>query len=152
MTAAPLPTLPCACANLRRAARAVTQLYDDALRDTGLRATQFTLLQVLSLRGEIRQSELGEMLAIDSTTLTRTLAPLRARHWIRARPGDDRRERHWTITPAGARRFAEARPAWDAVQRRLRGRVGAERLAALFQDLAEIAGVAPELKQRDPDG
>ena len=146
-----LPTLPCACANLRRAARAVTQLYDDALRDTGLRATQFTLLQALSLRGELRQSELGAMLAIDSTTLTRTLAPLRAETWIRARRGEDRRERYWTITPAGERRLAEARPAWEAVQRRLRGRVGAERLAALFRDLAEIAGAAPELIERGDD-
>ena len=47
----PLPVLDCACASLRRAARAVTQLYEAALQDTGLRATQFTLLQALE-RGE----------------------------------------------------------------------------------------------------
>jgi hypothetical protein len=41
--------LPCACANLRRVVRMVTQLYDDALRPTGLRAIQFTLLQALNL-------------------------------------------------------------------------------------------------------
>jgi DNA-binding MarR family transcriptional regulator len=144
-----LPTLPCACANLRRAARAVTQLYDEALRETGLRATQFTLLQVLSLRSETQQSELGAMLATDSTTLTRTLAPLRERRWIRSRPGDDRRERYWSITDAGQRCLADARPAWETAQRRLKGRIGAERLSALFRDLTEIAGVVPELMRDD---
>jgi hypothetical protein len=67
--------LPCACANLRRAARLVTQLYDDALRPSGLRATQFTLLQALTLAPGISQKELAGLLGIDSFTLTRTLSP-----------------------------------------------------------------------------
>ena len=48
-----LPSLGCACANLRRAGRAVTQLYDEALRPEGLRTTQFTLLQVLARAGSV---------------------------------------------------------------------------------------------------
>ena len=147
MTDDRLPALPCACANLRRAARAVTQLYDDALRDTGLRATQFTLLQVLALKGELTQSELGALLASDSTTLTRTLRPLKDRRWIRSRTGEDRRERYWTITEAGERRLAESRPAWEATQRRLRTRLGGDRMSALFDDLAEIASVAPDISR-----
>ena len=68
-----IPMLPCMCATFRRSARAVTQHYDEALRPLGLRATQFTILQALSLTGEVSQGELGEILAMDSTTLTRTL-------------------------------------------------------------------------------
>ena len=68
-----LPSLPCMCATLRRASRALTQLYDEALRPLGLRATQFTVLQALSLTGEVSQRDLGQLLAMDSTTLTRTL-------------------------------------------------------------------------------
>src|SRR5580704_3296791 len=84
--------LPCACANLRRADRAVTQFYDAALRPSGLRATQFTLLQALTLSGEISQKQLGELLEIDSTTLTRTLVLLRSKGWLRSAAGTDRRE------------------------------------------------------------
>ncbi len=73
----PIIQLPCACANLRRADRAVSQFYDAALRPSGLRITQFTLLQALTLASGISQKQLGELLQIDSTTLTRTLAPLR---------------------------------------------------------------------------
>ena len=138
----PPASLGCACANLRRAARVITQLYDDALRDAGLRSTQFTLLQVLSLKGELTQGQMGELLAIDSTTLTRTLGGLKARGWIRSRPGDDRRERHWSLAPAGRRKVMQARPAWQAVQDRVRTRVGRRRLDVIFDDLAAIVAAA----------
>ena len=67
MAAESLPSLPCACASLRRAARAVTRSYEGALRPTGLKATQFTLLQTLELTGPSPQVALGDMLALDST-------------------------------------------------------------------------------------
>ena len=51
------PILPCACANIRRAARAVTHLYDQELSGTGLDATQFTIVMALSRTGEISQVE-----------------------------------------------------------------------------------------------
>ena len=82
-----LPSLPCACASLRRAARAVTQLYDDEMRTSGLKATQFTILQVLSTRGESRQSAIGETLALDATTLTRTMKLLSREGWVESRTG-----------------------------------------------------------------
>lgn len=139
-----MPVLPCACASLRRAARAVTQMYEDALRPGGLRATQFTLLQVLERRGEMIQAELGGFLAIDSTTLTRTLAPLAKQGLLRQRPGRDRRERIWSITPAGKRRLARLMPAWQEVQARLRSRVGEPAWGALLSELAGVAAAAVE--------
>src|SRR5260370_24378475 len=73
MKAASRPVLPCLCASLRRTTRTLTHLYEEALRPLGLRSSQFTILQVLSRAGEMTQGELGRMLAMDSTTLTRTL-------------------------------------------------------------------------------
>jgi len=116
--------LGCACANLRRAGRAVTQLYDDALRAEGLRTTQFTLLQVLARMGSVTQGALADALAADSTTLSRTLKPLEASRWIRSFPGGDRRERHLELTPAGRRVLERATPAWEAAQQRLREALG----------------------------
>ena len=136
------PVLPCACASLRRAARAVTQLYDEAFRASGLRATQFTLLQVLDRKGEMTQGELGDLLAIDSTTLTRTLGPLSSQGLLRARPGKDRRERIWSITPAGKRRLAGLMPAWEGAQKRLRDQLGESHWSHLLSDLAIVSGAA----------
>ncbi len=129
--AAPTGSLGCACANLRRLTRAVTQLYDNALRSQGLRTTQFTLLQVLARRGTLTQGTLAAFLAADSTTLSRTLKPLEAARWIRSFPGGDRRERHLELTPAGRRTLERATPAWEAAQRRLRERLGERSWRAL---------------------
>ncbi len=142
MAAESLPALPCACANLRRAARAVTRGYEAALKATGLTPTQHTLLQALELTGPSPQGALGELLAIDSTTLTRTLRPLERAGWVRAGSGEDRREVRWALTPRGRRRLERARPAWERAQARLRTQLGAEVWARLAADLAAVARVA----------
>jgi len=106
--------LPCLCASFRRAARALTQLYDEALRPHGLRATQFTILQALSLTGEISQGNLGDLLVLDSTTLTRTLRLMRAQGWVEERRGKDRRERRLQLSAAGRRQSSapSSLPRW----------------------------------------
>lgn len=142
MTAEALPALGCASASLRRAARAVTQLYDAALRPTGLRVTQFTLLQALERIGSRPQARLGELLALDPTTLSRTLRPLARAGWIRATPGRDRRVVRWSLTPAGRRRLARAWPAWERVQERLRSRLGPAHWTLVVEDLAAVAAAA----------
>ena len=139
-----LPELPCACASLRRAARAVTQLYEAELRGTGLRSTQLTLLQVLARKDGLAQGALGELLAIDSTTLSRTLQPLAEKGWIEARAGEDRRVLNWSITAAGRKKLTSAEPAWEAAQRTLRAKLGAERWDDLLAELALVAGQASE--------
>jgi DNA-binding MarR family transcriptional regulator len=89
-----------------------------------MRATQFTLLQALALTGRISQCGLGDLLAMDSTTLTRTLRLLVGKGWVRSLPGEDRRERHLQLTPAGRRQLDQARPHWERAQQRLRKSLG----------------------------
>lgn len=120
------PTLPCMCASLRRASRAITQLYEDALRPTGLRGTQFTVLQTLSLAGEVTQGDLGRILVMDSTTLTRTLTIMGRHGWIAKRRGEDRREWRMRLSKAGETQFKQALPHWEKAQARLRRQLGEE--------------------------
>jgi DNA-binding MarR family transcriptional regulator len=124
MAHVPTPKLPCLCGNFRRTSRALTQLYENALRPVGLRATQFTILQALTLAGEVTQSRLSEMLVIDSTTLSRTLRILAREGWIAERRGKDRRERWLRLTRSGGAHFKRALPAWERVQTRLRRQLG----------------------------
>ena len=135
------PTLPCMCANVRRAARAFTQRYDEALRPLGLTITQFTILQALSLAGEPTQGELGEMLAMDSTTLTRTLAIMEGHGWIAKKYGTDRRERRLRLTRAGESEFSRAVPYWRSAQETLCKRLGKQcwgELAKLINDTTSM--------------
>ena len=130
--------LPCMCASFRRASRVLTQHYEMALRPLGLRATQFTLLQALSQAGEISQRTLSEILAIDSTTLTRTLATMGRRGWIASRSGDDRRERWLSLSEAGWAEFKRVRPHWEKVQQGLRARLGNKRWNELLKLINEV--------------
>lgn len=130
----------CACFNVRKAARAITQLYDDALRPSGLRATQFTLLVFLGGRGPTSVTELADVTVTDRTTLTRNLAILEERGLIEIRPGDDARVRLVELTPAGHRAVAAAVPLWERAQASLAELVGGERVARLRESLDAVTG------------
>ena len=107
----------CLCFAVRKAARAVTQHYDRALRGTGLRATQFNMLTVLAEAGPLPMASLAEFMGMDRTSLTRNLQPPARRKWVKiAASDDDRRVRMVEITPAGLTMLRKAVPAWRKAQ------------------------------------
>jgi DNA-binding MarR family transcriptional regulator len=136
--------LACMCASFRRASRLLTQRYDAALRPLDLRATQFTLLQALSLAGEVSQGTLGEILAIDSTTLTRTLAIMDRQGWIASRPGRDHRKRLLSLSKAGRAQFNRALPHWENVQQELHMQFGNKRWNELLNLTNEVTAKVTE--------
>ena len=102
----------------------MTRLYDQALRSVGLRVTQHTLLRMLDRLGGATSAKLSYQLAINTTTLSRTLRLLRRRGWITAAPGERPRERRLTVTPAGRRKLARAEAHWERVQAEVRTTIG----------------------------
>ncbi len=132
----------CACANLRKAARVVTQVFDEALAPSGLRATQFTLLVTNRLAGESTINELAERMAIDRTTLSRNLKPLVRSGLLEVQLGEDSRTRLVQITPAGERTLEEAYPLWQQAQRETVSALGEERHEALLGDVAQVVSLA----------
>ena len=128
-----LPELPCMCGSFRRTSRALTQLYEEALRPVGLRATQFTILQALSLAGEVSQGQLGEMLAMDSTSLTRTLGIMSRKGWVAERRGRDRRQRWLCLASAGEIKLKQVVPVWEKVQSRLQRKLGRKAWRSLLE-------------------
>jgi DNA-binding MarR family transcriptional regulator len=132
----------CACLQLRRAARLVTQWYDEALRPSGVRATQFTLLVAIRLMSPAPITELAKVMGMDRTTLTRNLKPLETNGWIQVQTGQDRRVRAVTLTEPGQEALDRALPLWKSVQARVVEGLGAEKwcqLAALLQETATLA-------------
>jgi DNA-binding MarR family transcriptional regulator len=123
----------------------VSQYYDAALRPTSLRITQFTLLQAMHLAPGTSQKQLAELLGIDSTTLTRTLAPLRRKGWLRARAGEDRRELRLVLTTAGQREYERAVPYWKSAQRGLEKALGKQNWSSLIETAVLTAGAKPQL-------
>jgi DNA-binding MarR family transcriptional regulator len=136
--------LPCACQNLRRVTRLVTRIYDQELRKTGIEISQFGLLTALAIVGEANQKALSAGFAMDSTTLTRTLALLRKQGWIHVRPGKDKRERVFRLTEAGKRQVAAAQPSWQAAEHRLRKTLGPVDWKQMQATVARVTGAATE--------
>lgn len=133
----------CVCYNARKVARAVTRLYDDMLRPTGLRATQFTLLMVIDALAEPSITALADQLVMDRTTLARDLRPMEAAGWVAVAPGADRRTRLVRLTPAGSVALRDALPLWRAAQAVLVDRgVGDGEWARLRADLARLVTLA----------
>ena len=140
-----LSALPCACANLRRAARAVTRAYNRELLSEGIEITQFTLLMALNQLGEISQGELGDILALDSTSLTRMLKLLKEHGWVQAKEGDDRRVRLFRLTRAGRDKYQECFPHWKRAQEQLRTMLGEKTMGQLSGVLAEVTRVSRDI-------
>jgi len=125
----------CTCFNLRKAARVVTQMYDDALKPAGLRATQLPLLVWLADGRTVTMTTLAQDLVMDRTTLTRNLKPLMNQGLLVTVDGEDKRQRPIAITPAGLAKLHEAIPLWNAVQEKLTRELGDSRWQNLIGDL-----------------
>jgi len=131
-------TAMCTSFNLRKAARAVTQFYDDALRDSGLKSTQFSLLAAAAVLGAAPISRLAEEMAMDRTTLTRNLKPLQTEGLLRVEAGADRRVRNVAVTPEGAALLEKTMPMWRKAQTRMIDKLGDERWGDLLRQLQGV--------------
>lgn len=135
----PLHLSMCTCAGIRRAARTITQLYDEALRRTGLKSGQLTLLAALLEKGATGLGDLAEALMMDRTTLSRNLKPLVRDGLVVTGADTDQRVRVVALTDLGAERIAQAYPHWAEVQWRMIEGLGAEQWTGLIGQL-EAAG------------
>ena len=131
----------CACFNVRKAARAVTQLYDSILKPAGLRGTQFTLLIALSRRGKVGISQLADALVMERTTLTRNLKPLEKQGLVVVAVGTDRRTRAVMITPEGRKILKEATPYWEQAQEVIAHGLGENGMNTLLDSISKVTSL-----------
>ncbi len=132
----------CTCANLRMAARVVTQAYDRALAPAGVKLTQFTLMSTLDRLGDAPLTVLSEKLVMDRTTLTRNLKPLIDRGLIETAAIDDKRVRQLSLSKEGLKVLRKARPRWERAQAATVRGLGAEHWQRLLDGLAIAATVS----------
>lgn len=126
-------TQPCTCFRLRRAARQVSQLYDQALAPAGLSVNQYSILR--HARDPHCLGDLAARLGMDRTTLTRNVQPLLQAGWLSEQRGDDPRQRVLAITGHGRARLEQARPLWQQAQRRVGQLIGDATRQRLHGDL-----------------
>lgn len=143
-TADPSLGLLCACGGLRRASRAVTQLYDLVLMPTGLKTTQFIALRAIEEAGEIAQCDFAREYAVAVETLSRRFASLRRKGLVEVRIGANHCERIYRLTEKGRQCLNDALPYWIRAQERLRNTLGEEFWGLLFKLSDRIYDAAQE--------
>lgn len=114
----------CVCTAVRRASRAVSQLYDLVLAPVGLKASQFVVLQALAEHGELAQYTFAKEYVVSVETLSRRLAVMRKAGWIEFRLGERKREHLYRLTPAGIALLNDALPHWRRAEDRLASALG----------------------------
>lgn len=122
----------CACATLRRAARAASQFYDLVLQPSGLKATQLFALKSIAEAGEIAQWRFSRENAVAVETLSRRFAALRKKGLISSRVGGNHGERIYSLTEQGKDALKSALPYWERAQSRLRQSLGDSDLRTLL--------------------
>ena len=109
-------TRQCVCTAARRNSRDLTRIFEKAMRGSGVRGTQFTLLATLVQTGPIPTTRLAEFQGLERTTLTRNLSRLVRDGFVQIQEGEDRRVRKAAITPAGEEAARRAFPFWKKAQ------------------------------------
>jgi DNA-binding MarR family transcriptional regulator len=133
---------PCNATALRKAQRRLTQLYDTALEQTGLRSTQLTILVELAARDARppTMAELAAALVMDRSALGHNLRPLERDGLVVLQEGDaDRRLRHVVLTSKGRHKSQQALRCWRAAQERFEQVFGRSQAAELRTTLLRIA-------------
>jgi DNA-binding MarR family transcriptional regulator len=140
----------CLLFGVRRASRAVTQLYEAELAPAGLQATQLSVLVAAAARRGWTMSDLASALGMDRTTLTRNVEPLRRTKLLRIGAGRDQRTRSVNLTPKGHRALGEAYPLWKRAQRRILARLGRARWRKFLGELSVVTSIARAGLSRSP--
>jgi DNA-binding MarR family transcriptional regulator len=140
----------CPTVRVRQASRALTRVYDDALRPVGLQMSQFSVLVAIasasSVGGTI--SALAGALLMDRTTLTRNLRPLERSGLLRVtRAAGDARARHVVLTHRGEKIIELAYPLWETALARVRRVLGARKLRTLNAQLSGVIALAPRFAE-----
>jgi len=129
----------CACFNVRRFSRAITQFFDAEVGRHGLRPTQTPILRALNAKSEWSMAELSEWLGMERTTLLRNLRPLQRDGLVKATGGGRGGHVKLEITAKGRTTIAKLHPAWRSAQDKVVAILGKERWSAIITDLEEVA-------------
>ena len=135
--------LACSCFAARRTARTITQHYEEHLKPSGLRVTQFTVLALLAAAGPQPLSRFADLLGLERTTLTRNLRPLLDRGWVTESATGDQRVRLLSITKRGGAVARAALPLWRQAQKSIARRLGGDAIRALATTSEAVAELLP---------
>jgi DNA-binding MarR family transcriptional regulator len=135
----------CLAVRVRTLNRAVTALYDEALRPHGLRVGQLNLLAAVARMGKARPGDLCRILRMDKSTLSRDVEVMRRHGWLEVDDSSDARARPLRLSAGGASLLERVVPAWRQAQDQARHLIGDEGAEAVLAMARRLSGDLPGL-------
>lgn len=130
----------CLLGRTRLLNRVLTSVYDDELRPFGLKATQLNLLVVVAKLGPVRRIDIGKLLYLDPSTLTRNLKIMLTNGWIaEIADGEDGRGQPLQVTVEGLDMLNQIGPAWRKAQDHTQKLIGDDGAALLLKLAADMS-------------
>ncbi len=125
----------CLVSRARSTSRAISAIYDEGLRPLGLRVSQMPILVSIATCGTAKQSEIGAVLLMEKSTISRNVDVLVRNGWIRAIAGEGG-TRELKLTATGRKLLERATPVWQKAQKKMCSLLG-EKDAAAMRRIAE---------------
>ena len=131
----------CIGARVRILNRAVSRIYDDMIRPHGIKFSQLNILTVVTLHGPIQQIEVGHILSLEKSTLSRNVTLMEAKGWLQCQSGEGR-NRFLVVTPKGRELLVNAAPDWATAQDRVAAMLGEQTAVELRQAADQLQNKA----------
>jgi DNA-binding MarR family transcriptional regulator len=129
----------CIANKVRLLNRAVTAIYDEALRPHDLKISQMSVLVTVAALGRPSPGAVGRRLHMEKSTLSRNVDRMRAHGWLDAAGTTDGRASELYVTPAGRRLLRKVHPAWRAAQARAAELLGEQGVRGITRTVASIS-------------
>ena len=111
--------------------RIITQVFDDALRSVGIGSAQLTMLALVASMEGLRAVEIGHMLEMEKSTVSRGLSVLRKRGWIHSVKGKKGPGQGLAVTDQGSKVLRRAGPIWRRAEEDATNVLGSEAMSSL---------------------
>jgi len=121
----------CLVGRLRMLNRVVTNIYDDAMRPLGVKASQLGILVVAAKFGLARPVDVCDRLQLDTSTLSRNVERMKVNGWLEVVADDDGRAQPFRLTSKGRKLLERAKPKWEKAQKMVRKMIGDDAVASI---------------------
>jgi DNA-binding MarR family transcriptional regulator len=129
----------CIANKVRLLNRAVTAIYDEALRPHGLKISQMSVLVTVASLGSASPGAVGRRLHMEKSTLSRNVDRMRARGWLEVVPTEDGRATELRVTPRGRRLLRDVHRPWSRAQGRAAELLGEQGVRGITRTVALLA-------------
>lgn len=133
----------CVFTAVRKANRVLFRHYQDALSETGVSIVQLSILRALERHGPLALSNLADDLAMERTSLYRTIEPLIENGAVHVEGSPAGKSKVAKLTVEGHSTIKRVMPFWAKAQERVLNEVALTNAPEFQRTLYAIANLSP---------